>query len=104
MYAVFSVIFLSANKFNKVAFIIAVITASLIATYTLLDGIAVRTSENPFTFIYWMLLLNGIPILIYASFTKNGLRKKGSYNIKDGIVAGIPGFEKRRLAWTQHRR
>ena len=50
--------FLSAKKFNIVAFIIAVITASLIASYTLLDGIAVRSSENPFTFIYWMLLLN----------------------------------------------
>tara|TARA_A100001234_G_scaffold159472_1_gene140854 strand:+ start:249 stop:560 length:312 start_codon:yes stop_codon:yes gene_type:complete len=36
-----------------------------------------------------MLLLNGIPMLIYASFAKNGLRKKNSYNIKDGIAAGV---------------
>ena len=85
----FMISFLSAKKFNMVAFAIAVITASLIASYTLLDGIAVRSSENPFTFIYWMLLLNGIPMLIYASFAKNGLRKKNSYNIKDGIAAGV---------------
>ena len=81
--------FLSAKKFNKVAFIIAIITPTSIATYTLLDGIAVRSSENPFTFIYWMLLLNGIPMLIYSLFTKNGLRKKDSYNIKHGILAGV---------------
>jgi len=88
-FGLFMISFLSAKKFNKVAFIIAVITASLIATYTLVDGIAVRSSENPFTFIYWMLLLNGIPMLIYASIAKNGLRKKESYNIKDGVVAGV---------------
>ncbi len=85
----FMISFLSAKKFNKLAFIIAIITAGLISTYTLLDGIAVRKSENPFTFIYWMLLLNGIPVLIYSLFSNNGLRKRNSYNIRDGVVAGI---------------
>ena len=28
-------------------------------------------------------------MLIYASFAKNGLRKKESYNIKHGILAGV---------------
>ena len=32
-----------------------------------------------------MLLLNGIPMLVYSLFTKNGLSKKDSYNIKDGV-------------------
>jgi len=85
----FMVSFLTAKKFNRSAFIIAVTTASLIATYTILDGIAVRKSENAFTFIYWMLLLNGIPMLIYAFFSQTGLRKKDSYKVKDGIVAGV---------------
>ena len=84
-----TVSFLSAKKFNRSAFIIAITTASLIATYTILDGIAVRRSENAFTFIYWMLLLNGIPILIYAFVSENGFRKKNSYNFKDGVVAGV---------------
>ena len=81
--------FLTAKKFNKSAFIIATTTAGLIATYTILDGVAVRISENAFTFIYWMLLLNGIPMLIYAFFSQTGLRKKNSYKVKDGIVAGV---------------
>ena len=85
----FMISFLSAKKFNKVAFIIGIITASLITSYTLLDGIAVRKSENPFTFIYWMLLLNGIPLLIYSLSSKNGLRKKNSYKVKEGVAAGL---------------
>lgn len=85
----FMISFLTAKKFNRSAFIIATTTASLIATYTILDGIAVRLSENAFTFIYWMLLLNGIPMLIYAFFSQTGLRKKNSYKVKDGIIAGI---------------
>ena len=85
----FMISFLTAKKFNRSAFIIAITTASLIATYTILDGIAVRQSENAFTFIYWMLLLNGIPMLIYALFSQTGLRNKNSYKVRDGVVAGI---------------
>ena len=85
----FMISFFTTKKFNRSAFIIAITTAGLIATYTILDGIAVRRSENAFTFIYWMLLLNGIPMLIYAFFSETGLRKKNSYKIRDGVAAGI---------------
>ena len=88
-FGLFMISFLTSKRFNKSAFIIAITTAILIATYTLLDGIAVRKTENAFTFIFWMLLLNGIPILLYALISKNGLRKKNSYALIDGIVAGV---------------
>ena len=88
-FGLFMISFLTTKRFNKSAFIIAVTTAILIAAYTLLDGIAVRKTENAFTFIFWMLLLNGIPILLYALISKNGLRKKNSYALIDGIVAGV---------------
>ena len=88
-FGLFMISFLTTKRFNKSAFIIAITTAILIAAYTLLDGIAVRKTENAFTFIFWMLLLNGIPILLYALISKNGLRKKNSYNLIDGIVAGV---------------
>ena len=48
-------------KFNFSAFILAVSTALLIAIYSIIDGIGVRLSENKFSYIYWMLLLNGVP-------------------------------------------
>ena len=39
--------------------------------------------------LFWLIALNGVPILIIAIFSKNGLRKKNSYSFKSGIAAGI---------------
>ena len=36
-----------------------------------------------------MLLLNGIPILIYALISKNGFRKKNTYSLIEGASAGV---------------
>ena len=67
----------------KSAFVIAITTASLICNlYIMLDGMAVRKTENAFTFIFWMLLLNGVPMSDFMHFiSKNGLRKKNSYSM-----------------------
>ena len=80
---------LTTKKVNRSAVIIAITTAGLISTYTIVDGIAVKKSENAFKVIYWMLLLNGMPMLIYAFFSETGLQKKNSYKIRDGVAAGI---------------
>ena len=85
----FIISFSSAQKFNSKAFFIAITTSILIAGYTILDGIAVNLSANAFTFIFWMLLLNGVPMLIYGIISKNGIRLIKSYRILDGVVAGI---------------
>ena len=81
--------FMSAKKFNQKGFLLAILTAVLIATYTIIDGIGVRNTENAFTYIFWMLLLNGIPMLIYAFISKNGFQKKNTYNFTEGAIAGV---------------
>ena len=85
----FLISFSSKIKLNKMAFYLAVSTALLITTYTLIDGIGVRNSANGFSYIFWLIALNGVPILIFSIFSKNGLRRKDSYSIKSGIAAGI---------------
>jgi len=85
----FMISFISTNKFNQKGFLLAILTASLIATYTIIDGSGVRNTENAFTYIFWMLLLNGIPMLIYAIISKNGFRKKNTYSLIEGISAGV---------------
>lgn len=85
----FIIAFSSAQKFNSKAFFIAITTSILIAGYTILDGIAVNLSANAFTFIFWMLLLNGVPMLIYGIISKNGIRLTKSYRVLDGVIAGI---------------
>ena len=74
-------------KFNFNAFILAASTALLIAFYTIIDGMGVRLSENKFSFIYWLLLLNGIPLLILSIFSKEKLLSNLNAKI---IVWGIP--------------
>ena len=73
----------------KPAFFLAASTALLITAYTLIDGIGVRKSENGFSYIFWLIALNGVPILIIAIFSKNGFRKKNTFTIKSGIAAGF---------------
>ena len=88
----FGLFFISYSKnikFNKHAFFLAVTTATLIATYTLVDGIGIRKSDYGFTYIVWMLLLNGIPVLCYALISKKGFRAKNTYSLIEGFSAGI---------------
>ena len=70
------------------AFTLSILTALMIATYTLVDGIGIRHSDNAYTYLYWMLLLNGTPALIASlMFKDNGLRKIN----KDLLIKGL-GF------------
>lgn len=85
----FLISFSSKIKFNKQAFFLSISTAILITTYTLIDGIGVRNSENGFSYIFWLIALNGVPILVISIFSQNGLRKTKSYSIKSGVAAGI---------------
>lgn len=77
-------------KFNYSAFGLGFLTAIMITAYTLIDGIGVRHSANPYSFLYWMLLLNGTPALVASFFFKNnGLRIINKNLIFIGIAFGI---------------
>jgi len=84
---IFLISYSKNHQFNFNAFILAVSTAILIAIYTIVDGIGVRLSENKFSYIFWMLLLNGIPLLVISIFSKEKLLS----NLNTKIIAwGIP--------------
>ena len=74
-------------KFNFTAFILAGCTALLITIYTIIDGVGVRLSENKFSFLFWLLLLNGIPLLLISIFSKEKLLSNLNAKI---ILWGIP--------------
>tara|TARA_Y100000996_G_C22465315_1_gene619803 strand:+ start:66 stop:908 length:843 start_codon:yes stop_codon:yes gene_type:complete len=77
-------------KFNYSAFGLGLLTSIMITAYTLVDGIGVRNSENPYTFLYWMLLLNGTPALLFSIFFKNnGLRIADKNLILIGVAFGV---------------
>ena len=86
----FLVSYSKKNKFNKIAFVLGLITAFMITSYTLVDGIGIRQSDNAYTYLFWMLLLNGTPALIASLiFKKTGLRKINKDLIIKGISFGI---------------
>lgn len=78
------------KEFNYMAFGLGFLTAIMITAYTLVDGIAVRHSSNPYTFLYWMLLLNGTPALIASVlFKNNGIRIFNTNLLLMSIAFGI---------------
>ena len=89
-FGLFLISFQKKRKFNKVAFISGILTALMIASYTLVDGIGIRQSENVYTYLYWMLLLNGTPALIASLFFKDsGLREVDKDLLLKGICFGL---------------
>ena len=89
-FGLFLISYSKKNKFNKIAFVLGLLTALMIASYTLVDGIGVRHSENAYTYLYWMLLLNGTPALIASLMFKNtGLRKINKDLLLKGTSFGL---------------
>ena len=87
---IFLISYSNNHKFNFSAFILATSTAFLIAFYTIIDGVGVRLSENKFSFLFWLLLLNGIPLLLISIFSKEKLLSNLNTKIVFwGVPAGI---------------
>ncbi len=87
---IFLISYSKNHKFNFNAFILAVSTALLIAFYTIVDGMGVRLSENKFSYIFWIVLLNGIPLLLVSIFSNEKLLSNLNTKIVSwGILAGI---------------
>lgn len=89
-FGLFLISYSKKKRFNKIAFILALLTALMITSYTLVDGIGIRQSQNPYTYLYWMLLLNGTPALIASlMFKNNGLRKINKDLLIKGVSFGV---------------
>ena len=89
-FGLFLISYSKKNKFNKTAFILGILTALMIASYTLVDGIGIRISTNPYTYLFWMLLLNGTPALFASlAFKGNGLRNINKDLLIKGVSFGI---------------
>ncbi len=87
---IFLISYSKNHKFNLNAFILALCTALLITIYTIVDGMGVRLSENKFSYLYWLLLLNGVPLLLISIFSKERLLSNLNRKIiSRGIPAGI---------------
>lgn len=106
----FSILLFALRRFEQVltnqrSLIYALITACLIASYSLLDGLAARAATNALNYAAWVLTLQAIPVFIVM------LQKKGSsalrilqqdiYRIAGGGLMAFCGYSAVLWAMTQ---
>ncbi|MFC4494263.1 EamA family transporter [Streptomyces ovatisporus] len=67
----------------------AVATGLAIASYTVIDGVGVRASGSALSYVAWLMLLEGVPIPVYALLTRRGaLRARLRPVALRGLTAG----------------
>jgi drug/metabolite transporter (DMT)-like permease len=72
----------------------AVLTGVFIAAYSLIDGLGVRTTSNPLSYILWMFFLEGLPLLLFAVVARGRelgrvLRSRGWSAGSAGVLAAL---------------
>ena len=75
---------------NKSAIGFALLTAFFSASYTLVDGVAVRLNQDAFSYVIWLLTLDGLILLGFAYWREGSkilLPLKTNWRI--GIIGGV---------------
>lgn len=79
---------------SRSALLYALVTGVFIGCYTLSDGLGVRASGNPISYILWMNGLEGIPLFIFAVLRRRSrvvsfLREDRGRSIVAGVLAAL---------------
>lgn len=68
----------------------ALLTALTIAVYLLADGMGVRRAGHPLTYICWLFVLEGFPLLAFTLWRRRGrARQAFAPNLKAGAFGGV---------------
>lgn len=72
---------------------LAFTTAGVIVIYTLVDGVGVRLSGHPVSYVGWLFLLTAIPLLVTSFATQNRKAVKHlRFNWGKGLIGGVCMF------------
>jgi uncharacterized membrane protein len=80
------------SKVSGRAVAAAVATGLMIASYTVVDGIGVRVAGDPFSYVAWNLLLDGIPLTFVVFYRRWGqieafVRNNAGHSLAGGTMA-----------------
>ena len=69
------------------------LTGSMIATYTVVDGVGVRLSGSPFGYVGWLFILSPLPLCVIA-FVKRGFEVFAFLGThwRRGVIGGLCNF------------
>ena len=93
--AVYNIRFLSKGRETlATALIFACITGFLVALYTTYDAYGIRATANPFTFLAWFFLIDGIamPIIAFCKSKETIRYSEVKSLIPRGIIGGLIAF------------
>ena len=93
--AVYNIRFLSKGRETlATALIFACITGFLVALYTTYDAYGIRATSNPFTFLAWFFLIDGIamPIIAFCKSKETIRYSEIKSLIPRGIIGGLIAF------------
>ncbi len=81
-----------SNPAHRKGFALAVCTGCIVATYTVLDGIGLKTASDPNTYIVWLFVLDGLFVSSIVTLARRDtvapfLRK----NWRRGLLGGVLG-------------
>ncbi|WP_075995260.1 EamA family transporter [Salaquimonas pukyongi] len=76
-------------SFHGTALFAAFMTGLIIAAYTVVDGLGVRTSQNAFGYIGWLLVLESISAVFLLTWRRQALMQTGPRLIAVGIFGGL---------------
>ncbi len=65
-------------------------TGVFIAGYTLADGLGARTADSAHSYVFWLNIFDGLPILVIAYFMRRGrIREQVRLCWKAGVLSGV---------------
>ena len=76
-------------SFHGTALFAAFMTGFIIAAYTVVDGIGVRSSGAPFGYIGWLFLLESISVIFLLAWRRHALKKVSFKSLSLGITGGL---------------
>lgn len=93
--AVYNLIFLEAERDTlHIALMLAVATGLFVALYTTYDAYGIRATANPFTFLAWFFMIDGIAMPIIAALRYRNMAHKpalGPLAVR-GVIGGLVAF------------
>lgn len=93
--AVYNMIFLETNREKlPLALTFAIGTGLFVALYTTIDAYGIRAASDPFTFLAWFFMLDGITMPFYAAWRWQRMEIRPALGplVRKGIIGGIVAF------------
>jgi drug/metabolite transporter (DMT)-like permease len=86
---ILSLAFTGSRRHDRRGTHFALANALVIAAYTLVDGVGVRTSGQPATYAMWIFILTGVPLAAWAVLRRPEILSYARRNWHFGLIGGL---------------